>query len=448
MSNLRAPQSNPTAPPRATLPTRWTQLRPHAQQRALTNSTARFNFVAAGRSSGKTELSKRKLVMALARDVPGCANPLYFAAGPTNDQMKRVWWQDLKDLTPPLWITRVCETDMSIHTVFGSTLYVIGLDKPQRIEGNQFCGGVVDESSDIKPGAYARSIRPTLGMYAGWCDRIGVPKRFGVGAEEFRKGCEAPGPAGSSFWWPASSVLSPQEIQDAQDAIGVDDYEEQYNAKWLHSVGAVFSGFDAQQTVRSCAYDPSRRVFVGCDFNVDNMSWVLGHVDEAVGSGVGTLEVFDEIFARNTNTSQTLSTLWGRYSSHASGWTFTGDASSKARKTSATVTDYVQILNDTRFANAAGGRTVDFPRANPGVRDRIAATNALLCSASGTRRLHVDPACRKLIDDLRLRSSTNTDADRGHMTDALGYLIWQKLPLTAQRTGSRRLVIMPTPAKW
>lgn len=422
------------------IPPRWTLMRPYSEQHRLWTSTARWRMVAAGRSSGKTELAKRRLVLALAKHVPGCPRPLYFAAGPTHDQMKRVWWEDLKALTPTSWVVNISETQQSITTIFGSTLYLVGLDKPHRIEGNQYAGGVVDESSDIKPGAFDRSIRPALNTYDGWCERIGVPKRFGVGAAEFQAACEHPGPDGASFWWMASEVLTPAQIQSAQDMLGADDYEEQYNARWLSTVGALFSGFSASATVRPCGYNPQERIWVGCDFNVDNMSWVLAHDHD------GALDVFDELFLRNTNTQQTLDALWGRYgAAHTGGWAFTGDASSRARRTSASVTDYVTIWNDARFVTA--GRVVHVPPANPPVRDRVAATNAMLCSASGARRLHVDPRCVKLLDDLRLRLSVDTNPDRGHMTDALGYLVWHLYPLRANAggTGQGRVIIHPGP---
>ena len=410
------------------LPARWYPLRDHAEQDRLIHSPARFNLVAAGRASGKTEISKRKIVQALAKHIPDCPKPLYFVAAPTHDQARRVWWEDLLALTPPGWIAKVSESDSSIHTIFGSTLYLTGLDKPHRLEGNQYCGGVVDESCDIRPGAVARSIRPALSTYRGWLDRIGVPKRYGVGAAEFRtawenaKRCIAPD--SDAFWWPSSSVLTAEETEAAKIELSAEDYEEQYGAKWIDTSGVLFSGFSPDETVRPCGYDRSRKIYCSCDFNVNPMAWVLAHQYE------DRLEVFDELWLRNVNTQDTLTTLWGRYSDHQGGWHFTGDATSRARKTSASQSDYLTIYNDQRFIGA--GRVVQVGSRNPSVVDRIAATNRLLCNAAGQRRLHVDPHCSHLIDDLRLRSGVEDDnSDLTHMTDALGYLVWTLFPLHA-----------------
>ena len=74
------------------------------------------------------------------------------------------------------------------------------------------------------------------------------------------------------------------------------------------------------------------------------------------------------------------------------------------------------------------------PKANPPVRDRVALMNARLCNARGEVQLFVDPKCRELIADFEQVSyqedSTQIDKDkdrrRTHLSDALGYLIWQE----------------------
>ena len=78
---------------------RWYALRPHAEQRALWSSPARFKVAACGRRSGKTELSKRfAVISAIARhDVPDYRVIL---GSPTWQQTKRVFWKDVVALCP------------------------------------------------------------------------------------------------------------------------------------------------------------------------------------------------------------------------------------------------------------------------------------------------------------------------------------------------------------
>ena len=70
---------------------RWYSLIEHDVQTALVNDQVRFKIVPAGRRSGKTERAKRFVVREAFRE-PGP----YFVAAPTRDQVKRIYWQDLK----------------------------------------------------------------------------------------------------------------------------------------------------------------------------------------------------------------------------------------------------------------------------------------------------------------------------------------------------------------
>jgi hypothetical protein len=89
-----------------------------------------------------------------------------------------------------------------------------------------------------------------------------------------------------------------------------------------------------------------------------------------------------------------------------------------------------------RFFNSYCMRNVEYrvPKANPAVRDRLDVMNGALCSAGGDRTLHIDPRCKELITDLEqvvLQEGTmiidkTKDPRRTHLSDALGYLVWQE----------------------
>ncbi len=133
---------------------RWTPLREHAEQRRLWWDKSRFKIVPAGRRSGKTELAKRKLVESLFRKTWHGQPGRFFAAAPTRDQAKRIWWQDLNDLLHPDWKAVVSSSELKIRTGSGAELWVIGLDKPMRMEGVSWDGGVIDEYADCKCGTF------------------------------------------------------------------------------------------------------------------------------------------------------------------------------------------------------------------------------------------------------------------------------------------------------
>lgn len=407
----------------------WFPLRYHEKQSKAWRSRARFVNLACGRGSGKTELARRRVARFLPVKKPW-SDPLYFYTLPTYNQAKRVAWDPILKLIPDDWIKSASRAAMTIETVFGSKLYILGLDKPQRIEGVQWDGGVIDESCDCKPGTFARSVVPALEHRNAWCWRIGVPKRYGIGAAEFKEFFDRglKGTTGiESYSWPSADILTEAQLHWAMENLDEQDFNEQYNANWEDVGGLIFHAFSESNLDHRVHYDPSLPIIVGSDFNVDPMAWVLGH------RYPNALVIFDEIWKRNTNTPSTLNELFQRYGHHENGWEFYGDASGKARKTSADVSDYIHIKNDKRFRKAR----IFYPKANPRVARRFAATNAMLCNSQGQIRLKIQPNCKNLIDDLKYRAykegtrEPDDHGDVGHITDALGYIIHRRFPIKA-----------------
>lgn len=405
----------------------WTPLRYHELQSQLWRSKARFISAACGRGSGKTELARRRVIrmLPIKKQWP---RPMYFYALPTYKQARRVAWQNLIDLIPPDWVKKIHHSNMLIDTVWGSQLYVLGLDKPERIEGDQWDGGVIDESCDQKPGVFDRSVLPALSHKNGWCWRIGVPKRTGPGAKEFKLFFDSGkmGTDNEAYTWSSDTVLTQEQLKFARENLNERDYNEQYNASWESVSGLIFHAFDEVLNVRATVtYDPSLPLLIGSDFNVDPMAWIIS---QKVGEEVWVL---DELFIRGTNTGDTLKELAKRYGEHKGGFDFFGDATGRSRNTRASESDYIQIRNSKLFS----GARVFYPRSNPIRANRFSACNTAFCSADGRRRVLIHPRCVNLIRDLTTRaykegtSDPDDYGDVGHITDALGYMIVKVLPL-------------------
>lgn len=419
----------------------WYPLRFHPQQSALWRTDARFVAACAGRGSGKTELARRRVVRFLPVRKPH-SDPQYFYALPTREQAKRIAWGKIKELIPKDWLAKdgINETELKITTKFGSILYVFGMDKPQRAEGLQYDGGVIDESSDQKPLVFEKTFLPALSARNGWCWRIGVPKRFGVGGPSFKtffdRGMkhesiipDRPDLRIESYTWKSEDIVDPALIQFARQNLDDKDYNEQYGASWEDSGGRIFYAFDdVMNTDDSIAYQSNAPLCICSDFNVSPMAWCIGQRTEK------EFLVFDEIWLRDTNTQATLDELWKRYSAHNGGWEFYGDATGRARKTcgnSAAQSDYLIIRADTRFKDAK----VYYPKSNPSVVDRFASCNAMFKNQLNERRCRIHPRCKYLRKDLLQRAyvegtrEADDSGDIGHITDALGYALHRLFPI-------------------
>ena len=187
------------------------------------------------------------------------------------------------------------------------------------------------------------------------------------------------------------------------------------------TTGQVYDRFDRAKHVSGQCPDISREPLrIGVDFNVGNMSAVI-----AIRVGK-SLYVVDEISGAH-DTDALAQKIKAHYPDHKI-YVYP-DASGGNRSTNATQTD-IAILESYGMSNQS-------PKANPPVRDRVAAVQALLENGKGEVRLQITASCTKMIQCLELQSYTekgdpDKDAGYDHMNDALGYLIWREFnPLHA-----------------
>lgn len=392
----------------------------------LWSENKRFAVVPAGRRSGKTELAKRKLVMGLNQK-KAWPDPKYFAAAPTREQAKRIFWKDLKELTPGEWTERVYEGDLCIRTVFGSELWVVGLDKPERVEGVPWDGGVLDEFANMREAAWTEHIRPALSDRKGWCWFIGVPE----GLNHYKEVADYAASGKDHDWgfytWRSSEILPPEEVEAARRVLDSRTFRQEYEASFEGSSGRAYYAYDeARHEVPGLEIRKSLKLAVCCDFNVDLCVWEVAQTDGR------TVWVLDEIALRNTNTAEMARALLARYGAHKAGFVVYGDAAGMSRST-AGMSDYA-ILSE------MGLRTQRVRRSNPAVRDRLNAVNSLLVSSSGDVRLFLHPRCAHLKRDFETvewRSGgaeiDKSDPERTHASDALGYFVEYEFPLRLHR---------------
>jgi len=204
-------------------------------------------------------------------------------------------------------------------------------------------------------------------------------------------------------------------------------YRQEVLGEYLNiNGGLVYHAFRREEHVTDVEVDPRLPLLWALDFNVDPMCSVVAQISE------GVVRVVDEIVISRATTEEACTEFQARFPRHAAGICVYGDASGSRMQTCGT-TDYTIIRE---FFRRAGYVNVSYkvPRSNPLVRERVALVNAKLKTAAGERHLVVDRKCVELIKDFEevsYKADSNViDKDsnprRTHLSDALGYLIWQE----------------------
>jgi len=151
----------------------------------------------------------------------------YFHAAPTYKQAKDIFWDNLKKDTK-LFTTTKSETDLVVKLINGSEIHIIGLDKPERIEGQPWNGCHITEFGNLKGiNAWNSNIRPVLSDTNGWALLDGVPEGRNFYYDIAVKSCGGAIPRSKHkvgsfaedggewayYHWFSSDVLSEEEIR-------------------------------------------------------------------------------------------------------------------------------------------------------------------------------------------------------------------------------------------
>lgn len=204
--------------------------------------------------------------------------------------------------------------------------------------------------------------------------------------------------------------------------------------------GLVYEAFTRAANVGAVVRDEALPLLWALDFNVNPMSSIVAQQQDE------RLVVLDEIVLSRASTWDACREFVRRYPGWPAGLEIFADACASHLQTAGT-TDKEMLR---AFFEEQGGPAPVYriPRRNPPVRDRVGLVNAKLRSADGETSLMVAEGCRELVADFeRVRWLEGTgeidkarDSKRTHLSDALGYLLWQmNQPETAIGERNRRL---------
>ena len=375
----------------------------------------------AGYGAGKTRALCAKAIH-LAAANPGI---LGCVMEPTGPLIRDIWQRDFDDFLEHYGIPYDFRAsplpEYLIHLPEGDTTILCrSFENWQRIIGLNLAWVLTDEVDTVAPSLALRAFPKILGRL-----RAGTVRQF----------ASASTPEGFRWMWQTFASedgrsredrhlirmrtadnphLPPDFIETLQA-----NYDPQLLRAYLDgefvnlTTGQVYDRFDRDLHVwaEMPEPEPEELAIIGCDFNVGNSNAVV-----AFRRG-REFHVWDEVAGAH-DTDALGAELQRRYGVHRlAGYP---DASGANRSTNSSRSD-IAILQSYGISNNA-------PAANPPVRDRVAAVQALLMNGNGETRLRIHPRCRKLIESLELQSYTESgvpDKEGGHdhLCDALGYPI-------------------------
>ena len=306
----------------------------------------------------------------------------------------------------------------TITMVGGQTIYYASAESPDTgIRGLNICEAFGDEITlwneaafDIVMGRLMQTNGPFTG--AGTPQGTGCwfyrrligPDRMELADTEFIKF--------SIFNNPTITEEAVQRYRASLDPLMA---RQEIDAEWVNlTENAVYYAFDYDSNVRTVKHDPNGQVFVGIDYNIDINAWVAGHYDRRNR----IINIFAEGYGDKT-TRDAGTRIKANYRTPF----VIDDASGRNRQQGDAITQR-QILQQT-------GLKVTDHGSNPQVSRRLSVVNAHLLNGIGDVHLFIDPSCKRLLHELQFLSYkvNGIDVDdqnnaAGHITDALGYLIY------------------------
>jgi hypothetical protein len=409
---------------------RWYALKDHPVQLALIQAVPngiRFPVVPAGRRSGKTERFKRFLAKQALKH-PG---EKYFAAAPTRDQAKKIFWDDLKLFTFAAAHPKApSESELKIYLPNDTEIHVIGLDRPERIEGINWTGGGIDEIADIKADAWEANIYPALNTvdprrpdYRAWCWLLGVPDGLNHYYEMAQYAETANDPQWQVFHWKSAEILPTDVIEAAKRSMSAKQFSQEFEASFETASGRIYEDYSRDNQTEG-RIEPKEQLHWMHDQNYTPLSSAVGVIRG------DNLFLLDEIVLTSAISRQSAEEFVEKFKDHKNKHVVLyGDPAGRAGEKHGHASDYSEIKS---VLAANGWKVTDkVKRKAPAIKDRQNAVRARIKNAAGDVRLFVNPKtapwCHKGLSTVQLQQGSTFQEDQRnqyqHITTAIGYMV-------------------------
>lgn len=307
-------------------------------------------------------------------------------------------------------------------------IYVMSGDKPERIAGFSAGHCWIDEGARMKMNSIPQRdmITQVRGRLRSGLNLYGIVSTTPEGR---RPNC----------WVYQNFVATPKEgyriyygktdLNKFNHCEYIKNLKKEYTARELEQyvegkfisllTGRAHHEFNRDKHVKRIDLPSGQQVFMGCDFNVDKMSWVIGYEVKS-----GYIHIFDEIVVDRDARVDTTAHLV-----HAKGWGRFGHVKvcvDKSSKNRSIVGESASIVLQKTLRGLNWNISCDDTGANPPVIDRIMKVNRMLLNAEGQINLTIDPKCSALIEAFENIPLKGDGYDKSlgldHPADGTGYL--------------------------
>lgn len=359
----------------------------------------------------------------------------YFA--PTYPQIRDIYFPTIEEVAHDWGLrVKIAEVNKEVHfysgRVYRGTTICRSMEKPESIVGFKIARADVDEIDTLPERKAEHAWRKIIARlrldYAGQngADVATTPEGFKFTWRQWVKAARDNPETEKQYGLVQASTYDNERNLPADYIPGLlATYPPQLIEAYLNgqfvnlTSGTIYHAYDRLKNASAEEVRPGEPVFVGMDFNVGKMAAVI-HVKRdglphAVGEVVNAYDTPDMIRVLKERLGERQVRVYP-------------DASGSSRKSVNASTTDIQLLK-------AAGFIVSAPEANPPVKDRINAMNAMFCNAAGERRYRVNadrcPTYAECLEQQVWADNGEPDKASGkdHHPDAGGYFIHRDFPL-------------------
>ena len=393
-------------------------------QAEIFRDNSRFKVVAAGRRYGKSYLATFILLTEAFKKVGN----YYFIAN-TYSQARTILWEILKDKTRDKLASKINGQRLEVTLINGSVISLKGGDRAETLRGISLSGVVFDEFASVRnpEETWTRVIRPALSDQKGFALFISSPSGRNYFYTLYN---EAKTKAGWESWQRTTidgGYVDDEEIASAKHDLDERSFKQEYLGSFESFEGLVCPEYDRKLNDSKEVILEDDILIFGVDYNINVMGTVV-----FVKRGI-ELHALD-VFFGSFDTVALMEAIEHRYPTHKK--IFHTDATGASRKTSAGGATDVKIIE------SYGYRVLNL-RKNPGIIDRVNATNSMICSADGSRRVFIHASLKRMIETLE-RHVFNDDgmpdkkSGYDHLYDGFSYALWHYSKLGSTSISTRR----------